>query len=145
MQIPSALRARWFWCCVFCVACWVPWAILSKLGSEEIPAPTMQYLFTWGGVPVLLFVLVMQRFRIQKSKKGIFYGLTVGILSAVGQLAMFAAYGTGSNAAIITTATSLYPLVTVALAVPLLKERLTKAQVVGVGFAGVALVIFSMQ
>ena len=100
--MPSALRARWFWCCVFCVACWVPWAILSKLGSEEIPAPTMQYLFTWGGVPVLLFILVMQRFRIQKSKKGIFYGLTVGILSAVGQLAMFAAYGTGSNAAIIT-------------------------------------------
>ena len=143
--MPSALRARWFWRCVFCVACWVPWAILSKLGSEEIPAPTMQYLFTWGGVPVLLFILVMQRFRIQKSKKGIFYGLTVGILSAVGQLAMFAAYGTGSNAAIITTATSLYPLVTVALAVPLLKERLTKAQVVGVGFAGVALVIFSMQ
>lgn len=105
----------------------------------------MQYLFNWGGVPVLLGVLVMQRFRIQKSKKGIFYGLTVGILSAVGQLAMFAAYGTGSNAAVITTATSLYPLVTVALAVPLLKERLTKAQIVGVGFAGVALVIFSMQ
>jgi bacterial/archaeal transporter family protein len=145
MQIPQVLRTRWFWCCVFCVACWVPWAILSKLGSEEIPAPTMQYLFTWGGVPVMLAVLVMQRFRIEKSKKGILYGLTVGILSAVGQLAMFAAYSTGSNAAIITTATSLYPLVTVALAVPLLKERLTKAQVVGVGFASVALVIFSMQ
>jgi drug/metabolite transporter (DMT)-like permease len=123
----------------------VPWAIFSKLGSEDIPAPTMQYLFTWGGVPVMLGVLVMQRFRIQRSKKGIFYGLMVGILSAVGQLAMFAAYGTGSNAAIITTATSLYPLVTVALAVPLLKERLTKSQIVGVGFAGVALVIFSLQ
>jgi drug/metabolite transporter (DMT)-like permease len=143
--MPTVLKARWFWCCVFCVACWVPWAILSKLGSEEIPAPTMQYLFTWGGVPVMLGVLVMQRFRLQRSKKGIFYGLMVGILSAVGQLAMFAAYGTGSNAAVITTATSLYPLVTVALAVPLLKEHLTKSQIVGVGFAGVALVIFSMQ
>jgi drug/metabolite transporter (DMT)-like permease len=145
MQVPPVLRTRWFWCCVFCVACWVPWAILSKLGSEEIPAPTMQYLFTWGGMPVLLGVLVMQRFRIERSRKGIFYGLTVGILSAAGQLALFAAYGTGGNAAIITTATSLYPLVTVALAVPLLKERLTKAQVAGLGFAAVALVIFSMQ
>ena len=145
MKIPPVLRERWFWCCVFCVACWVPWAILSKLGSEEIPAPTMQYLFTWGGVPVLIAVVVMQRFRIEKSRKGIFYGLTVGILSAAGQLALFAAYGTGSNAAIITTATSLYPLVTVGLAVPLLKERLTKAQIVGVGFAAVALVIFSAE
>jgi hypothetical protein len=50
----------------------------------------------------MLGVLVMQRFRLQRSKKGIFYGLMVGILSAVGQLAMFAAYGTGSNAAVIT-------------------------------------------
>ena len=32
----------------------------------------------WGGVLVLLGVLVMQRFRIQKSGKGIFYGLSVG-------------------------------------------------------------------
>jgi hypothetical protein len=48
MRMPSVLRMRWFWCCVFCVACWVPWAILSKLGSEEIPAPTMQYLFKLG-------------------------------------------------------------------------------------------------
>ena len=94
---------------------------------------------------MLIAVLVMQRFRIQKSRKGIFYGLTVGILSAVGQLALFAAYGTGRNAAITTTATSLFPLITVALAVPLLKERLTKAQIVGVGFAAVALVIFSAQ
>jgi drug/metabolite transporter (DMT)-like permease len=145
MNISPVLRARWFWCCVFCVACWVPWAILSKLGAEEIPAPTMQYLFTWGGVPVMIAVLIMQRFRIERSRKGIFYGLTVGILSAVGQLALFAAYSTGSNAAIITTATSLYPLVTVGLAVPLLKERLTKAQIVGVGFAAVALVIFSSE
>ena len=93
----------------------------------------------------MLAVLVMQRFRIEGSRKGIFYGLAVGILSAVGQLALFAAYATGRNAAIITTATSLYPLVTVGLAVPLLRERLTKAQVTGLGFATVALVIFSMQ
>jgi drug/metabolite transporter (DMT)-like permease len=145
MQIPNVLRARWFWCCVFCVACWVPWAIFSKLGSEEIPAPTMQYLFTWGGVPVGLAVLVMQRFRIEKSRKGIFFGLMVGILSGAGQLALFAAYGTGHNAAIITTATSLYPLVTVMLALPLLRERLTKAQLAGLGFAAAALVIFSFQ
>ena len=145
MQIPAILRTRWFWCCVFCVACWVPWAIFSKYGSEQIPAPTMQYLFTWGGVPVMLAVLIMQRFRIQTSRKGIILGLTVGILSAVGQLALFAAYGTGKNAAIITTATSLYPLVTVGLAVPFLKERLTKAQIAGLGFAAIALVIFSLQ
>jgi len=135
--------ARWFWCCVFCVACWVPWTFVSKLGSEQIPATTMQYLFNWGSIPVGLGFLVMQRFRIEKSPKGIAFGLTVGILSAVGQLALFAAFRYSSNAAVVTVLTSLYPLVTVVLAVIVLRERLTKAQVLGLGFAAAAFVIFS--
>jgi drug/metabolite transporter (DMT)-like permease len=145
MRVPEALRTRWFWCCIFCVACWVPWVIFSKLGSEEIPARTMQYLFGWGAVPVLIAVLVLQRFRLEKNRKGILCALAVGILSASGQLAVFAAFGTGHNAAIVAVATSLYPLVTVGLAIVLLKERLTSAQIVGLGFAAAALVIFSLQ
>ena len=37
--------APWMLWSAFCVACWVPWIFLSTLGSNEIPAPTMQYLF----------------------------------------------------------------------------------------------------
>ena len=143
MALPQAFRARWFWCCVFCVACWVPWTFVSKLGSEQIPATTMQYLFNWGSIPVGLGFLAKQRFRIEKSPKGIAFGLTVGILSAIGQLALFAAFRHSSNAAVVTVLTSLYPLVTVVLAVIVLHERLTKAQLLGLGFAAAAFVIFS--
>ncbi len=143
MALSRALKARWFWCCVFCVACWVPWTFVSKLGTEQIPAPTMQYLFNWGSIPVGLGFLVMQRFRIEKSPKGIAFGLTVGILSALGQLALFAAFRYSSNASVVTVLTSLYPLVTVVLAVIVLRERLTKAQLLGLGFAAAAFVIFS--
>jgi len=144
MEIPSALKARWFWYSTFCVLCWGPWAIFSKLGSDEIPAPTMQFLFTLGGIPVALAVLLIQRFRFEKSLKGILFGLAVGILSAVGQLALFAAYRSGGNTAVITTASGLYPLVTVGLAVIILRERLTRLQILGVGFATAAFVIFSL-
>jgi len=144
MAISTALKARWFWYSTFCVFCWGPWAIFSKLGSDEIPAPTMQFLFTLGGIPVALAVLVIQRFRFEKNFKGILYGLVVGILSAVGQLALFAAYRSGGNTAVITTASGLYPLVTVGLAVIILGERLTRLQILGVGFATVAFVIFSL-
>ena len=143
MALSQAFKTRWFWCCVFCVACWVPWTFVSKLGSEQIPAPTMQYLFNWGSIPVLLGFLVMQRFRIEKSPKGIAFGLTVGILSAVGQLCLFSAFRYSSSASVVTVLTSLYPLVTVVLAVIVLRERLTKAQVLGLGFAAAAFVIFS--
>jgi EamA domain-containing membrane protein RarD len=40
--------------------------------------------------------------------------------------------------------TSLYPIVTVVLAVIFLRERLTKLQMAGLGFAVIALVIFSL-
>jgi transporter family protein len=116
---------------------------VSKLGSEQIPPPTMQFLFNWGSLPVLLGFLIRQRFRIEKSRKGIALGLTVGILSAVGQLALFAALRYSSNAAVVTVVTSLYPLVTVILAMIFLRERLTRAQLLGLGFAAAAFVIFS--
>ncbi len=138
-----SLNAKWFWCCVFCVACCVPWIFLSKLGGDEIPPRTMQYLFNIGGIPVGAFFLATRRLRIEKSVKGIFYGLMVGVVCAVGQLALFSSYRGGANTSVVTVVTSLYPLVTVMLAVFLLRERLSKAQIVGVGFAVASFVIFS--
>jgi len=104
----------------------------------------MQYLFNWGSIPVGLVFLVRQRFRLEKSAKGIAFGLLVGILSAAGQLALFAAFRYSSNASVVTVITSLYPLVTVILAVLFLRERLNRTQMVGLGFAAAALVIFSL-
>jgi transporter family protein len=144
LQIPKALQARWFWCCIFCLACYVPWIFFSKLGGNEIPPRTMQYLFNWGGLPVGLVFLALRRFRIEKSFKGIAFGLIVGVLSGLGQLALFAAYNGPANTSVVTVLTSLYPIVTVVLAVIFLRERLTKTQIAGLGFAVIALVIFSL-
>jgi bacterial/archaeal transporter family protein len=104
----------------------------------------MQYLFDWGGLPVGLLFLVLRRFRIEKSPVGITYGLIVGVLSGLGQLALFGAYRGSANTSVVTVLTSLYPIVTVVLAVIFLRERLTKYQVAGLGFAVIALVIFSL-
>ncbi len=139
----KSLNAKWFWWCVFCVACCVPWIFMSKLGGNEIPPRTMQYLFNLGGIPVGAFFLAKRRFRIEKSVKGIFFGLMVGIVCAVGQLALFNSYRGGANTSVVTVVTSLYPLITVLLAVLLLRERLGKAQMLGVGFAVASFVIFS--
>jgi bacterial/archaeal transporter family protein len=144
LQLPKALKARWFWCCIFCLACYVPWIFFSKLGGNEIPPRTMQYLFNWGGLPVGLLFLVLRRFRIEKSALGITYGLVVGVLSGLGQLALFGAYHGSANTSVVTVLTSLYPIVTVVLAVIFLRERLTRYQVAGLGFAVIALVIFSL-
>lgn len=141
----GTLKAKWLWYSILCVLCWGGWALLSKLGSTEIPAQSMQILFTLGAVPVAAALLAAKRFRLEKSYRGIFYGVTNGIFSGIGGLALFAAYRTGGNTSVITSATALYPMVTVALAVLILRERLTEKQYLGLAFAAVAIVILSLE
>ena len=144
MAIKDTLQARWFWYSMLCVLCWGGWALLAKLGSREIPPETMQFLFTIGSVPVACALLVARRFKLEKSAKGIAYGVLNGVLSAIGGFALFAAYHTNGNTAVVTAATALYPMITVLLAVTILREKFGMIQVIGLAFAAVAIVIFSI-
>lgn len=144
MVLNDTLKARWFWYSMACVLCWGGWALLSKLGSREIPPETMQFLFTIGTIPVCLALLAARHFKLEKSPKGITYGVLNGVLSGVGGLALFAAYHTNSNTSLVTAATALYPMVTVVLAVLILRERFRFVQAIGLVFAAIAIVIFSL-
>ena len=140
----ATLKAKWFWYSILCILCWGAWALLSKLGSTEIPADSMQFLFTFGTLPVALALLVARRLKLENSRRGIFYAVANGVLSGIGGLAFFAAFRSGGNTSVITAATSLYPMITVTLAVTILRERLTWVQLLGLGFAAAAFVIFSL-
>jgi bacterial/archaeal transporter family protein len=144
MALQEALKARWFWYSIACVFCWGGWAFCSKLGSREIPAETMQFLFTVGTLPVSLALLIARRCKLEKSAKGISYGVLNGVLSGIGGLALFAAYHTNGNTSLITAATALYPMITVVLAVLILREKLQGIQILGLAFAAIAIVIFSI-
>ena len=58
--------------------------------------------------------------------------------------ALFAAYHTGGNTTVITAMTALYPMITVVLAVTILREPFRVKQVIGLVFAAIAIVIFSL-
>lgn len=102
MQIRDAFKARWFWYCILCVLLWGPYTMVSKLGSREIPASTMQFLFTLGSLPVALVLLVARRFKLEKDSKGITHATVTGVLSGIGGMGLFAAYGSGGNTAVVT-------------------------------------------
>lgn len=144
MVIPPVLRAKWLYHSILCVVFWGAWVLFSKLGSDEIRASAMQFLFAFGFIPVALLVLILKPVKFEKSVKGIAYSLGNGVLAGIGGLALFAAYRSGGNTSVITAATALYPLITVFLAILVLRERLTWLQVIGLGFAVVAIIIFSL-
>jgi transporter family protein len=85
-----------------------------------------------------------RRFKLEKSPKGISFAILNGVLSGIGGLALFAAYHTDGNTSLITVSTALYPMLTVLLAVTILRERFGIVQFIGLGFAAVAIVIFSL-
>lgn len=137
------LKAKWFWYSILCIACWGTWALLAKLGSEEIPPNAAQFLFAFGALPVALVLLVRRRMKMEKDAKGIAYSIANGVLSGIGGWALFAAYRTGGETAVVTTVSAMYPLITVVLAITILRERLTRLHVVGLSLAVVAFIIFS--
>jgi uncharacterized membrane protein len=139
----GALSPKWFWYSILCMVCWGCWAILAKLGSYEIPAKASQFVFAWGTLPVAVVLLARRRFKLEKNAKGIFYGLANGVLATIGSWALFVAYRTGGNTSVIIAVTAMYPLLTVVLALLVLRERLTMLRVVGLVFAAAAFVIFS--
>ncbi|HXJ91510.1 MAG TPA: DMT family transporter [Terriglobia bacterium] len=139
----ATFRTKWFWYSVLCILCWGAWALLAKLGSEEIPPNASQFLFAFGALPVAVVLLLRRRMKLERDAPGIAYSVANGVLSGIGTWAVFAAYRTQGNAAIITTVTGMYPLITVVLAVIVLRERLTRLHILGLGFAVVAFVVFS--
>jgi drug/metabolite transporter (DMT)-like permease len=144
MSVGATFRTKWFWYSLLCILSWGGWAIFGKIASRDIPATTLQFLFPFGCLPVAVPLLFSRHFQLEKSWKGISCGIGNGVLAGIGSLALFAAYRTGGNTAVITTVTAMYPLVSVVLAVLLLRERLTFLQILGLAFAAAAFLIFSM-
>jgi bacterial/archaeal transporter family protein len=124
--------------------CWTAWAFTARLGSREIPPATMQFVSAFGFLLVGLVLLAVQKPQLKNSLRGNSCALISGVLLGLGGMALYGAYRAGENASVVTATTSLYPVVTVLLAVTFLREKLNKVQIIGVGFAMVAILLLSL-
>ena len=123
MNLPAALRASWFWCSLAALFCTGLFALVSAWAARDIPERPLFFLFLWGTVPTALALLGYRRFRVEMCPKGIGYSAAYGILVGVAQFALFAAFvRSPGDAAVISTLTGLYAMMTVILAVFLLGE-----------------------
>ena len=139
----ETLKRRWFWYSIAASLCWTAWAFTARLGSEEIPPTTMQFISAFGFLLVGLVMMAVQKPQLKKSLRGNCYALISGVLLGLGGIALYGAYRAGDNASVVTATTSLYPVATVLLAVTFLKEKLNKLQLLGVCFAVAAILLLS--
>jgi uncharacterized membrane protein len=143
-KILGTLKQRWFLYSILTVIGWAGWALLLKIGSVEIPSEPSLFLQTLGMVPLALLLVIARSASGPQNKTGIVYSLLNGIITGAGILCLLAAYRSGGNTSVVAVTTALYPLVTFALAVLLLHEKLTMLQIVGLALSTVSIVIFSL-
>jgi drug/metabolite transporter (DMT)-like permease len=122
---------------------WGIFGFLAKIASRGLSAAEMQVLFLFGTLPLMVSALLRARTNTSRDAKGVVYALLTGVVASLGNVSYFAALRRGP-ASVISPATALYPLVSVALAAIVLREKVNRLQRAGIGLALVAIVLLSI-
>jgi uncharacterized membrane protein len=97
------------------------------------------------GYVVILPLLVINTHLNNLGAKDIVIGTLDGITNSLGALFLYMSLASGAKASIAVPLTALYPLLTVLLAVALLRERVSPLHWVGIILAVVAAILMSIE
>lgn len=136
------LKSDWLAFAVLAFLLWGFWGFFPKLASRYMGARSLVIYEALGILLVALPILLFMGFRVEYHPVGTVFGLLVGVTAALGSLFFFLALRKGL-VSVVAPFTALYPLVTVLLAVFILKEPLTMQQGVGIFLALVSVLLLS--
>jgi bacterial/archaeal transporter family protein len=143
-SVPLAGLPRWLAFSLLTIVCWGAWGAVSKVASDGVDANTNQIFFTLGLLPLIVYVARSPKLQSGSERRvGISWAFLTGILGGTGNIAFFRALGVGGQASVVVPATALFPVVTVILALTFLRERLGRAQMVGLALALAAIYLLS--
>jgi transporter family protein len=135
----------WLLFSLLTIVLWGAWGAMSKVVSNELNAYANQVLFTLGLMPLMLLILRSRRLSGGTDRRrGIFYAFLTGILGGTGNIAFFKSLTAGGQASVVVPLTAMSPLVTVLMALLLLRERLSRSQKVGLVLALAAIYLLSL-
>ena len=124
----------WLFYSLMTLLCWGLWGVFSKLASNY-SRPRQTLIFQAVGVVAFaLLVLFMEQFQLQRTAPGFWWSAAAGFVNFVGFLFFFAAVQKGKVSTVISLS-SLYPVITIALSMLLLHEKITKREGLGIAFA----------
>jgi uncharacterized membrane protein len=135
---------KWLWYSILTTLFWGAWGVVSKVAMNMMSPMVNQVVFTLGLIPLVLIVARSRQAWAGPNRwRGGTFAFVTGILGGVGNVTMYEALSHGGKASTVVPITGLYPLFTVVTAIPLLREKLNWVQVVGIGLAVIAILLFS--
>lgn len=128
----------WFYYAVLTMAAWGVWgALIDTTARAGFPEALGYIVWTFTLFPPALFALWRAGWRVERDAVSVTLGLLAGVLGASGQLVLFKVLRL-APAYLVFPIVSLSPVVTVALAFLLLRERVARKDWVGIGLSLVA-------
>ena len=152
MNAPTTKRYAWLLYCLVAIVLWGVWGIISKAAEKEVSPIPMQVISTIGVLVVWVLLLSPNVRTVAPTgdrRRHLLLGGTfafcTGLCGGLGNLAMLQSFNEGGEASAVLPLTGMFPLVTVFLAVILLRERLNRIQIAGIALALVALYLFNQS
>jgi transporter family protein len=124
---------------------WGITGVTQKLSTNSISSERSFLWFCWAMVALSAAVLLVARPHTGLGAVVVLSSIAGGTLNGLGAWTSFRALESGGKASIVISLISLYPLLTVGLAVLLLGERLTHMQLAGAITAVIAAILLSLE
>ena len=124
---------------------WGITGVTQKLSTNSITSERSFLWFCWAMVALSAAVLLVARPHTGLGAVVVLSSIAGGTLNGLGAWTSFRALESGGKASIVISLISLYPLLTVGLAVLLLGERLTHMQLAGAITAVIAAILLSLE
>jgi bacterial/archaeal transporter family protein len=135
----------WLGFAIVALVLWGITGVTQKLSTNRISSERSFLWFCWAMVALSAAVLAVARPHWGLGTLSVVCSVAGGSLNGLGAWTSFRALESGGKASIVISLISLYPLLTVLLAVLLLGERLTGTQTAGAVTAIAAAILLSME
>jgi transporter family protein len=144
--IHQSSASHWLLYTVLTMLFWGGWGLVSKPLADRLSPWQVQALSAPGLLPVIAWLARSKNLRAgAQPRKGFWLAFGSGLVASVGNVAYYQALGAGGKAAEVTPLTALYPVVTIALAIIFLGERLNFIQAAGVLASLAAMYFFNVS
>lgn len=135
----------WLGFAILALVLWGITGVTQKLSTNRISSERSFLWFCWAMVALSAAVLLVAHPHWGLGRAVVLCSIAGGALNGLGAWTSFRALESGGKASIVISLISLYPLLTVVLAVLLLGERLTWLQTAGAAVAISAAILLSLE
>jgi transporter family protein len=135
----------WIGFAILALVLWGITGVTQKLSTNRISSERSFLWFCWAMVAISAVLVIAARPSWQIPTTVLLCSVAGGALNGLGAWTSFRALESGGKASIVISLISLFPLLTVLLAVTLLHEKLTLMQVAGAVIAIGAAILLSLE